>query len=475
MRGGGSYFIISRSLGPEAGGAIGVLFYLAYGVGSTFYTIGFATEVQETWYPERAGQKWFLLAISSMVLAVILVVSLIGASFFTKINVVIFVIQFGAILLSLFSMMFGPDKERHTPGTEHVAWNRDTLYANAKPDYSRDDQCGGKMCDFRLVFAIVWPAVSGIMEGANLSGDLKNPVKSIPKGTLWAIFVSIITYVVLIFTMGGSFPRQTLKDNMIIMQESAYPTQYLVVIGIAVSAASSALGAVFGGSRVLQALARDDLIPGLKWLGLDKGSKDGDEPRRAVICTWALAQLCLFIGDLDVVAPIISSFFCLTYGTVNFTCLMLKMSGTINFRPTWKYWSVPGAVIGVILNFAVMIWINVYYAMTTLGLMIGIFIYLLYRGPVTAWGDVTQAIVYHQVRKYLLRLDARATHGKLWRPSVLLLSDGGPLIEFCNALKKGGLYIVSFLACLFACFCSSLSLSHTLSLSRAFYLSSLFI
>jgi potassium/chloride transporter 9 len=279
------------------------------------------------------------------------------------------------------------------------------------------------------------------MEGANLSGDLKEPRKTIGKGTLIAVFASFLTYISLVITQAGVFDRDTLRVNMNVLQETAaFPPG--VIVGILIATSSSALGAMFGGSRVLQALARDDLFPGLRWLG--KGSFGADEPRRAVLFTWFIAQICLFIGDLDIVAPVISSFFCLSYAITNFSALLLRLSGTPNFRPTFKYFNGWIAFFGGLLNIGIMFWLNVWYAIIAIACLVLIYAYLSYRNPRVSWGDVSQALMFHQVRKYLLRLDERKSHGKLWRPSVLLYMDtlNGPLANFCNRMKKGGLFIL---------------------------------
>jgi len=218
----------------------------------------------------------------------------------------------------------------------------------------------------------------------------------------------------------------------------------LVATGALISTFSSALGAVFGGSRLLQAVGRDRLFPGLHHVGVGSGA--ADEPRRAVIATWVIAQACLFIGDLSVVAPIITSFFMLSYAFTNLACFLLSVSGTPNFRPRFRYFSWHTALFGAILNTGMMFYLNAVYAGVSIAVMAALTIYLIVMpNPDTnSWGDVRQAIIFHQVRKFLLRLDQRHQHGKLWRPSILLVTDDplSPLAVLCNALKKGGLYMI---------------------------------
>ena len=435
MAGGGSYFMISRSLGPELGGAMGTLFYLSYAVSATFYAAGFGKEIQQTFFPSMDG-AWdgmFLTLCSSLGLLLVLGVSLIGAQFFTKINTLLFALQFGSIFVAAGSIFFG------TPSNSDGGFQTSSLHENWKPGYSNVEACDGK-CNFQKVFAIIFPAVTGVMEGANLSGDLKNPGRDIGRGTLIAVVLSFLVYMMLMVAFMGSFTRHELVTNEAIFQDACV-NKYIVVIGILVSTSSSCLGAIFGGSRVLQALARDEIFPKTKWMG--QGTKRGDEPWVGVIITWAIAQLCMFVGGLDKIAPIISTFFCLSYACCNLACLLVTISGTPNFRPRFKYFTWHTCLIGLLLNIFVMFFLNPIYAGVAILVMTALFVWLIYKAPQKEWGDVRQALMFHQVRKYLLRLDT-TEHGKTWRPSVLLLVNdlNGPLIEFCNYLKKGGLYVL---------------------------------
>ncbi|KNC51837.1 amino acid permease [Thecamonas trahens ATCC 50062] len=437
MRGGGPYYMISRNLGPELGGAVGTLFYSAYAVGATFYVIGLATAVKDTFFKDST-QPHLLLMLGTIGLFVILLVALGGAEFFTKINVLLFMVQFGSIAVGMVAMMM-PGKKTLEHGGEYLGPSTTTLRANLKPDYTYDSGCGG-MCNFATVMSLIWASASGLSEGANLSGDLKDPAKSIPLGTLGAVATSIIIYLTMVIQFGAAFPRKTLQENTNAFQDACF-SQYIVVVGVIISTASSALGALFGGSRLLQAIAVDELFP-IKFFS--KGSRKGNEPRRAVLFTWFVAQCGLFIGDLDAVAPIITAFFCLSYAFINISCFLMAVSGTINFRPRFKYYSWHLSLFGGVLNVIVMFYLNYWYATASIGAMILILVYLMYKAPQTEWGDVRQAIIFHQVRKYLLQLDTRTTHGKLWRPSLLLYVDNldGPLVSFCNSLKKGGVYIL---------------------------------
>lgn len=366
MEGGGSYFMLSRAMGPEFGGSIGILFYAAYAVGCTFYIVGFSTEVTGTFLADDANNFAINLAIGSAALFIVTVVAYGGAEAFTKINIWLFVGQFGSLVCSLAAMIglsFSTswpmcrmnttlsngtqDLDFFLPldhnGTFHP-WKLERFFNNSmwSLESGAVELCNMGPCTFQLVFSVLYPSVSGIMEGANLSGDLKNPSKSIPKGTLIAIFASFFFYAMIIIVLAGCFDHETLLENTMVMQDilhwpghKSLDGQYVIIAGVFISTLSSALGALFGGSRVLQAIAKDKLFPCLTFFA--KGSVKGDEPRRAVILTWFIAQLCLFMGDLNTIAPVLSCFFCLSYAAVNFACFILDISGAPNFRPTWKW------------------------------------------------------------------------------------------------------------------------------------------
>ena len=184
----------------------------------------------------------------------------------------------------------------------------------------------------------------------------------------------------------------------------------LVLSGMCLSAFSSALGAVIGGSRVLHSLARDELLPFLRWFGRS-GSGNA---RRGVAASWAIAQLSLVAGgqSLGAIAPVISVAFLLSYALLNLACFVLAASGTPNFRPGWRWWSKWSALAGFVLCVVALFAFDVVAASVAIGLLLLLTTYLTYRGPKRGlWGDVSQALIFHQVRKYLLRLDERrASH-----------------------------------------------------------------
>tara|TARA_B100000795_G_scaffold263530_1_gene242851 strand:- start:754 stop:4137 length:3384 start_codon:yes stop_codon:yes gene_type:complete len=525
VRGGGAYYMLSRSLGPEFGAAVGITYYIAASISVAFYLIAFAENMVECVKGDAdqlpfafPGDDYgFQLAIGTFTLVLLFIQSQIGAGFVAKANSFIFVILVVSIILATISFFTGGGHEQtylDTIGYTGMSWktfmsnlwtsgdtrecvcriaptdddnantcgllqctynatcesgigpdeggiwgpNQEGLQSNntwflpsnyacpADPKLATDVDKASKPVGFFQVFIIIFPAVTGIMAGTNFSGDLEDPGKSIGFGTLTAIGIAMIIYNFLAIVLGATLKKEVMSDQLtakIIMQNVAYSPS-IVVVGLIASTISSALGALVGSARILQALARDELIPGIKKFSY--GSPGADEPRIALVLSWAIAQACLFIGNLDTVSSLISELFLVVYFSLNIACFALKVSGAPNFRPAFKSFSWKTALSGAVLSLAVMFISSPKWATASLLIVAMLTIVVYLYAPPKPWGDVSQAIIFHQVRKYLLRLDIRRQHPKFWRPSILLCVDtphtASMLIDFCNSLKKGGLYLI---------------------------------
>lgn len=237
-----------------------------------------------------------------------------------------------------------------------------------------------------------------------MSGDLKDPSKSIPSGTLAAVLTSYIVYVGLILMVGSTTARDTLQTNLYFLQEISF-APFFIGVTIIASSVSSAMTTLIGSTRILQAVAIDDLLPILdRFKG---GSKKSDEPIGAALLSYILIQGLLLVGDLNAIAPFVTMFFLLADGITNLACLGLSVSSTPNFRPTFKYFRPWTAGLGCILSFAGMFFVDSVYATISVILMVCLFVFLYYSDLPSTWGELFQALVYHQVRKYLLALDIR--------------------------------------------------------------------
>ncbi len=497
VRGGGAYYMISRSLGPEFGGAVGCVYYLAAVIGVTFYLTAFAENFTTFGVPgyeamDKDTQANWNLLVESVALLLLFGQANVGAAFFLKFNTIIFAILIISIVVGIISFISGPSASHVVPG--FVGPNLHTFTENTYGPKQKnldqcicsvkfpDDKCGNNggitcgwsTCDPRAnnsilmsstfgvcgtdnikgtkplhyfdVFIVIFPAVTGIMAGANYSGDLADPGGSIGKGTLYAIVCSLSVYVFLTFLIGASVERKALISNLNIFQDCAW-SEAVIIAGVIMSTVSSALGSLVGSARVIQALARDKIIAIFKIFSY--GSPKGDEPRVALVLSYVLAQVFFFAGNLNTISAIISNFFLLVYFFINFACFVLRVTGAPNFRPEFKYFSWHTAIGGAVLTAFIMFVSSTTYAIIAIFVILLLAVLVHYTAPVVPWGDVTQAVIYHQVRKYLLRLDVRKEHPKFWRPSIVLNLDQPHtslnLIDVSNDLKKGGLFIIGTL------------------------------
>jgi potassium/chloride transporter 9 len=218
----------------------------------------------------------------------------------------------------------------------------------------------------------------------------------------------------------------------------------LITFGVLASTAFSALMGVMACGKILQAIARDDLLPILSTFA--QGTEVNDTPIYAVAITWTLCQAVLFVDSVNVIAQLVTMTSLLTFGTLSFATLALKAGGAPSFRPSFRYWNVWTAGAGTIASFGAMFFTEPYAASGCIVLAIFLFSAIHIFSPPKPWGDVSQNLNYHIVRKYLLRLDERKSRITHWRPQILLLSNDARadwnLIIFCNSLKKGALYVL---------------------------------
>ncbi len=396
VQGGGAYYLISRSLGVEFGGAIGVVFFLAQAISVALYVIGF-TEAFQNLFPA--------LGLSARVVGTIVNVAIficvyVGASWAIKVQYGILAI----LLLALGSFFAGA-----IPAASGA-----TLHANLHPAYPAGS-------GFFVMFALFFPAVTGIMAGVNMSGDLQNPAKSIPRGTLAAIGFTAVVYLAMAFLFAAASPRDALLEKPLVILDVAW-SPLLINAGIFAATLSSALGSMMGAPRILQALARDDIFPRLR--PLSRGSGASNEPRRATILTLVIAQVAIVFGDLNAIAPIITMFFMVTYGTINLACFYESATRNPSYRPSFKlsHWS--SALLGAIGCAAAMLLLDPLWASVGTGAMVFLVWWIGRKEIRAAWGDVRSGTAFEQARRALLKLEETRYHPKNWRPIILALSGG---------------------------------------------------
>ncbi|KAL3090371.1 hypothetical protein niasHS_006823 [Heterodera schachtii] len=282
------------------------------------------------------------------------------------------------------------------------------------------------------------------MAGANMSGELARPNVSIPRGTLQAVFATLLTYVLTAFLLCLSCSRDLLQGNYMAMVDiSSVPS--LIMLGIFVATFFSSMSNLIGASRVLTRFAQDKLFGALlRPATIEVGSKRN--PIISVIISWVCVVMVLMIGAMNRIAKITSILFLLSYMGVNIATLALELTSAPNFRPNFKYFSWHSCALGAISTVVMMLIIDASMSAVAVVILMLLIMILHYQAPIGSWGSISQALIYHQVRKYLLLLDVRKEHVKFWRPQVLLLVNRPAtccsLMDFVNDLKKSGLYVV---------------------------------
>uniref|UniRef100_A0AAQ5WZ59 Solute carrier family 12 member 9 n=1 Tax=Amphiprion ocellaris TaxID=80972 RepID=A0AAQ5WZ59_AMPOC len=469
---GGAYYMISRALGPEFGGSIGIMFFLANVCGSALYVLGLVEAIVDTFgvpedgtvatspYQILPSGYWWSLLYATGVALLCLLVCLVGAHIYAKATFLIFlVVMFvlGTIFISFFavrprtillpsSAAFNPSANGTGPSFPTTAnftgFKLDTLRGNLWADYTVD-YTTGTMMTFATVFAVMFNGCTGIMAGSNMSGDLKNPSYAIPRGTITAVIFTFIIYNLLMALVACSCDRVLLQRDYSFLRDINIWNPF-VTIGVYSSTLSAAMSNLIGASRILYALARDDLFG--KVLSPAKKTSHSGNPWVSVLISWFLVQLVLFSGKLNTIASIVTIFFLLVYAAVDLACLALEWASAPNFRPTFRYFTWHTCVLGIIGCAVMMFLINAIYASASIAFMLLLLLLIHYLSPTSSWGYISQALIFHQVRKYLLMLDVRKDHVKFWRPQVLLMVSNPRssigLITFINDIKKSGLYVL---------------------------------
>lgn len=410
VRAGGNYYIISRSLGLEIGGAIGIPLYLSQAISLAFYVIGFTEALLTVEFFQVIDSR----IISTIAVLIFIAIAYIGADFALKIQYFILAV----LVFGLGSFFVGAIMQ----------------FGNASPPALTANYSEG--VNFWIVFAIFFPAVTGIEVGTSLSGDLKNPSRSIPLGTIASIiFTAIIYFAVTILLAFNLNNEQLLSgDSLAMSRISIIP--FAILAGVWASTLSSALGSVLAAPRTLQAIANDDVVP--RWMAGQLGSKT--EPRVAILITGFIAALVIWGGNLNAVAPVISMFFLNTYGMVNLTSAIEKLVDNPSFRPRFRLpWWV--SMLGAIACYAVMFLINVPATIIAIVISYSFFIFLQKRSIQSTWGDVRSGIWFALSRWALLNLEKTRWTVKNWRPNIIVFTgqphNRQPLVEVSKWLSLG--------------------------------------
>ncbi|XP_019479906.1 PREDICTED: solute carrier family 12 member 7 isoform X2 [Hipposideros armiger] len=545
---GGSYYMISRSLGPEFGGAVGLCFYLGTTFAGAMYILG-TIEIFLTYISPGAaiihaasadGEAVAMLhnmrVYGTCTLALMAMVVFVGVKYVNKLALVFLacvVLSILAIYAGVIKTAFDPPDipvcllgnrtlskrsfdvcaKVHTTsngtrttalwglfcnGSAHSATCDDYFAQNnltviqgipgvasgvlldnlwsvytdkgvfvekagtpsvPVPEESRASGLPYVLTDimtyFTMLVGIYFPSVTGIMAGSNRSGDLRDAQKSIPTGTILAIVTTSFIYLSCIVLFGACIEGVILRDKFgealqgnLVIGTLAWPSPWVIVIGSFFSTCGAGLQSLTGAPRLLQAIARDGIIPFLQVFGHGKAN---GEPTWALLLTALICETGILIASLDSVAPILSMFFLMCYMFVNLACAVQTLLRTPNWRPRFKYYHWTLSFLGMSLCLALMFICSWYYALCAMLIAGCIYKYIEYRGAEKEWGDGIRGLSLNAARYALLRVEHGTPHTKNWRPQVLVMLNLDAeqcvkhprLLSFTTQLKAGkGLTIV---------------------------------
>ncbi|XP_054160523.1 solute carrier family 12 member 1-like [Oppia nitens] len=465
VKGGGTYYMISRSLGPEFGGAIGIIFSIANAVAVAMYSVGFAEAMRDLLMDNGLalinGGMNDIRIISSLATIAMLGIALVGTEWEAKAQIILLFVLLVAMGDFFIGSLIPPSVEKQSKG--FVGWSGQVLVDNFMPRFEGQS--------FFTVFSVFFPAATGILAGANISGDLKDPQTSIPKGTLLAIGITTFSYLLFLFICGGVVTRDangltellfanssgdylnliqncTINGNTKCEYGSSHNYQIVELVsifgpiiyaGIFAATLSSALASLVSAPKVFQALCKDKLFPYIEYFG--HGFGKNNEPRRGYLLAFGLAIACCLIGDLNSIAPLISNFFLAAYCLINFSCFHASFAKSPGFRPSFKYYNMWLSLMGAVLCLMVMFMTHWPAALGTFVIILGLYIWIQYRKPDVNWGSSTQAQTYLRALNSVYRLNLVPNHVKNFRPQILVLtgspSSRPPIIDFSNTISKG--------------------------------------
>ncbi|XP_076165217.1 solute carrier family 12 member kcc isoform X2 [Ptiloglossa arizonensis] len=529
---GGSYFMISRSLGPEFGGAVGMLFYTGTTLAAAMYIIG-AVEIVLTYMaPSLSIFGDFTKDPSIMynnfrvygtgLLMVMGTIVFIGVKFVNKFATVALACVICSILsvyVGLFENFHGNESlkmcvlgrrllkdidvltkcNKNVSGVLHQIYcGNNTVPGKCDPYYEENNltitngirglssgvfleniwgsfQEEGQLIaygndpkdidvmsestfnqipvdlttTFTILIGIFFPSVTGIMAGSNRSGDLADAQKSIPIGTICAILTTSVVYLSCVLLLAGTVDNLLLRDKFgqsiggkLVVANLAWPHEWVILIGSFLSTLGAGLQSLTGAPRLLQAIAKDGIIPFLTPFAT---SSSRGEPTRALVLTVIICQCGILLGNVDYLAPLLSMFFLMCYGFVNLACALQTLLRTPNWRPRFKYYHWSLSFLGLSLCIAIMFMTSWYYALLAMVMAGCIYKYIEYRGAEKEWGDGIRGLALSAARYSLLRLEEGPPHTKNWRPQILILAkltdDLVPkyrkLFAFASQLKAG--------------------------------------
>jgi len=403
VEGGGEYYMISRSFGKILGGTIGISLYLSQAISVAFYMIAFS-EAFTPLFPyiqARTGidpATWMVSLPATIILLLVIVKK--GADF----GIPMLYIVVSTLAISLLMFFLGHSSYEVT--------ELDIFKTIENPT------------SFFTIFAIIFPAFTGMTAGVGLSGDLKNPRKSIPLGTIAGTLTGMVVYVFVVFKLANNLPVDLLANDQFSMSKIALWGP-IIPIGLAAATLSSAIGSILIAPRTMQALAKDRIFPFQKFNDfIEKGEGKSNEPVHATAFTAVIVLAFVSMGSVDFVAQVISMFFMITYGTLCLVSFLEHFAGNPSYRPTFRSkWYL--SLIGALACFIMMFQMSPVYAILSFISIIIIYIYIRHSSEGDDLSDMIKGVLFQSTRKLQVLIQRKQTDASLtnWRPSFIAISS----------------------------------------------------
>jgi len=413
VKGGGDYYLISRTLGVQFGGAIGIVLYLAQSVSIGFYCIGFGEALARMlpW-----SEPWLPQAIAAAAGMFLFFFAWLGADWATRFQYLVM----AALVASLASFFIGGigrfdpalvvENWEKRPGTEEI-W---------------------------ILFAIFFPAVTGFTQGVSMSGDLKNPGKSLPLGTFLAVGVSVAVYFAAALLFAGTMPAETLSHDFSAMKRIA-AIDWLISAGVIAATLSSAMASFLGAPRILQSMAQDRIFAFLTPFA--RGSGPSANPRRGVLLSALVAGVTIAAGRLNLIAPVVSMFFLISYGLLNYATWFEARTESPSFRPRFRWFDRRVSLLGALACLAAMMAINFAAGLVAVSILAAVYQYLKRTAGPARWADSRRAYHFQRLREHLFAIGEEPEHPRNWRPRLLVFSNDAnrreQLLRFSSWIEGG--------------------------------------
>jgi len=395
VKGGGDYYLISRTLGVEFGGAIGIVLFLAQSVSIAFYCIGFG-EAVTSMLSESAEVLPQVIAV--LAVSFLFIFAWLGADWATRFQYVVM----SLIAAALISFFVGG----------LVKWDTALVRGNWMTPVGRPD--------FWILFAIFFPAVTGFTQGVSMSGDLEDAGRSLPLGTFLAVGISIIVYFGAAVVFAAALSRDVMISDYGAMKRVA-SIDVLIDAGVIAATLSSAMASFLGAPRILQSLASDRIFSFL--LPFAKGSRRTGNPRRGVLLSAGIAFATISLGKLNVIAPVVSMFFLISYGLINYATFYEARTSSPSFRPRFRWFDLRLSLLGCVACLGAMLAINVAAGVAAIAVLFAIYQYLRRTAGPARWADSRRSYHLQHMREHLLAAAVEPEHPRDWRPQILAFSD----------------------------------------------------